>query len=95
MFREALIHFSIGLLLCFAIGCDHKENSQKHVGTYVASVVRPLSDLADEDVVVSVDGESLTKKELSDIARFQAFIYSIQSGLPFTDEKVVNLWHEL
>lgn len=94
MFREALIYISTGLVLCFAIGCDNKEISQKPVGTYVASVVRPMSDLADKDVVVSVDGESLTKKELSDIARFQAFIYSIQSGLPFTDEKVVSLWHE-
>ena len=94
MCREALIYIGIAMLFCFATGCDQKESSTKPAGTYVASVVRPMADLADDEVVVSVDGENLTKKELSDIARFQAFIYSIQADLPFTDEKVVNLWHQ-
>ena len=89
MSREIGIGILVALVACFTTGCDKGKEEVKPSGTYIAPVVRHITELADDDVVVAVDGVGLTRRELLDISRFQAAIYSIAINTSMADERVV------
>ncbi len=82
----------IAIPLVFLIGCGPLDDppAEKEPGVYVSQVSHAIDELPDDGIVVSVDGQRLTRRDLLDIAKFQATLYARKMNLPERDPKVIE-----
>lgn len=82
-------HFCLGALICTLLGilgCSREESQPKVPGIYVSDGKgKTIESMASDDVIVSVNGEKVTKQDFEVLLRVRTALFQIQRKMDLDD----------
>lgn len=75
--KSTAINFIAFSLLFCGCSADTEQLQQKKPGVYISGVAKTVDEMASEDVIVSINGKKITKKDFADFQHLQEKLYKV------------------